>query len=62
MQDRDPNIVHSRLSRTVTDGVTLDGSICRLELDPKLVKAIKAARPMGQPMTADQLKAWLATL
>lgn len=61
MQDRDPNIVHSELSCTVTDGVTLDGSICRLELDPKLVKAIKAARPVGQPMTADQAKAWLAT-
>ena len=71
MQDRDPNIVHSELSRTVTDGVTLDGSIYRLELDPKwalevinnpkLVKAIKAARPVGQPMTADQAKAWLAT-
>ncbi len=34
MQDRDPNIVHSGLSRTVTiDGVTLHVSIYRLEHD-----------------------------
>lgn len=28
----------------------------------ELVKAIKAARPVGKPMTAEQAKAWLATL
>ena len=36
VQDRDPNIVHSGLSRTVTiDSVTLDVSIYRLEHDPQ---------------------------
>ena len=36
MQDRDPNIVHSGLSRTVTvQGVSVEVLIYRLEHDPK---------------------------
>lgn len=36
MQDRDPNIVQSGLSRTVTrDGVSVEVMIYRLEHDPK---------------------------
>ena len=36
MSDRDPNIVHSGFSRSVTvDGVTVDVKIYRLEHDPQ---------------------------
>lgn len=36
MQDRDPNIIYSGLSRKVArDGVTVDVQIYRLERDPK---------------------------
>ena len=36
MQDRDPNIIHSGLSRTVTrEGATVEVLIYRLEHDPK---------------------------
>ena len=38
MQDRDPNIVISGLSRTVTrDGITVEVNICRLEHESRWV-------------------------
>lgn len=45
MQDRDPNIITSGLSRTVTrDGVTVELAIYRLEHDPKwTMEVINAA-------------------
>lgn len=54
MQDRDPNIVHSGLSGTVTeDGITVELGIYRLEHDPKW--ALEVINEAGTSTVWDEL-------
>lgn len=54
MEDRDPNIVHSGLSRTVTkDGVTVRVEIYRVEHDPKW--ALEVVNDQGTSIVWDDL-------
>lgn len=54
MQDREPNIVYSGLSRTVTDdGITVEVKIYRLEHDPKW--ALEVVNAKGTSTVWDHL-------